>query len=151
MCSCVVKKTPLVATIALVALAMHGPAAAADAVTAPKAPAGSLPYDWAGFYVGGHVGYGPGHTRDTVWDPTPITGTNSFGGLMAGLHAGYNHVLPSRILLGVEGDITVPNYLDSSPLMASVPRPDGNLIQQLDYVGTVRGRAGYVWAPWMIY
>src|SRR4051794_26511445 len=98
MCGRVVKKTPLLATIALVVLAMHDSVAAADAVVASKAPAKSLPYDWAGFYVGGHVGYGPGHTRDTVWDPAPITGTNSFGGLMAGLHAGLNHVLPSRIL-----------------------------------------------------
>ncbi|HEX4553807.1 MAG TPA: carbohydrate porin [Xanthobacteraceae bacterium] len=151
MCGCVVKRIPVLATIALVVLAMHDPAAAADAVVASKAPAYSLPYDWAGLYVGGHVGYGPGHTRDTVWDPAPITGTNSFGGLMAGLHAGYNHVLPSRILLGVEGDITVPNFLDSSPLMASVPRPNGDLEQQLDYVGTVRGRAGYVFEPWMVY
>src|SRR3954447_12875764 len=134
MSSRVVTKTPLLVAIALAGLAMHDPAAAADAaVTAAKAPAWPLSYDWAGFYVGGHVGYGPGHTRDTVWDPPPITGTNSFGGLMAGLHAGYNHVLPSRIRLGVESDISVPNYLDSSPLMASVPRPNGDLEQQLDY------------------
>ncbi|HEY2136524.1 MAG TPA: carbohydrate porin [Xanthobacteraceae bacterium] len=140
------------ATVALVALAVHDPAAAADHDVMPvKAPAKPLPYDWTGFYVGGHVGYGPGHTGDTVWDPVPASGTNSFGGQMAGLQAGYNVVLPSRILLGVEGDISVPAYLDTSPLMASVSGPGDILAQQLDYVGTVRGRVGYVLDPWMIY
>jgi len=47
--SCVVKKTAVLAAIALVALAMHEPAAAADAVMTSKAPARSLPYDWGGF------------------------------------------------------------------------------------------------------
>jgi len=146
-----VKKAPILATVALVALAVHDPAAAADPAVAVKAPATPPTYDWDGFYVGGHVAYGPGHTRYTVWDPAPIMGTNSFGGLMAGLHAGYNYVLPSRILLGIEGDISVPNFLESNAVLASVPRPDGDLIQQLDYVGTVRGRAGYVFEPWMVY
>jgi high affinity Mn2+ porin len=147
-----VKKIPVLATVALVALAVHDPAAAADpAVVAVKAPAKPPAYDWDGFYVGGHVGYGQGHTRHTVWDPAPIPGTNRFGGPMAGLHAGYNHVLASRILLGLEGDISFPNYLDTNAVLASVPRPDGDLVQQLDYVGTVRGRAGYVFAPWMVY
>src|SRR5258705_11790385 len=150
-CRCVVKKAPILATVALVALAVHDPAAAADPAVAVKAPATPPTYDWDGFYVGGHVAYGPGHTRYQVWEPAPIMGANRFGGLMAGLHAGYNYVLPSRILLGLEGDISVPNFLESNAVLASVPRPDGDLIQQLDYVGTVRGRAGYVFEPWMVY
>ena len=39
----------------------------------------------------------------TAWDPEPITGANSFGGLMAGLQAGYNYVLPSRIVAARPG------------------------------------------------
>src|SRR6202048_3452127 len=65
-------------------------------------------YDWSGFYVGGHVGYGRGYERNILSDPNPTAGS-SFGSLFGGLQVGYNYLLPSRLLLGIEGDISFPN------------------------------------------
>src|ERR1700674_2891455 len=38
-------------------------------------------YDWSGFYVGGHVGYGRGNGRDTLFDTNPSAADSSFGSL----------------------------------------------------------------------
>src|ERR1700760_560078 len=93
------------------ALASVGPAVAADQAPMPvKAPAVS-PFDWSGFYLGGHVGYATGTSNWTATQPggAPLAGSlglfNSFnaftgqGSYFAGLQAGYNVVLPSRIVL----------------------------------------------------
>ena len=45
----------------------------------------------------------------SVPSPRPAT---RFGGLIGGVQAGYNVQLPSGLLLGVEADVTFPNYLD---------------------------------------
>src|SRR4051812_47682916 len=89
------------------ALCLSRPAAAADL----KLPGLPAQFNWTGLYVGGHVGYSRGDARFTIFDPAPGPSANRFGGLFAGVHAGYNYVLPSRILLGVEADISFPNYL----------------------------------------
>src|ERR1041385_3246432 len=83
---------------------------AADAALPVKA--GVAPrYDWNGFYAGGHVGYSRGHTDATGSDPASAKVGGSFGALYGGLFAGYNYVLPSRMLIGVEADLSFPNYL----------------------------------------
>jgi len=56
------------------------PATAADLPVKAR-PA---PYDWNGFYFGGHVGYGGGLTDTTTTDPTPVSGHNAFGGALGG-------------------------------------------------------------------
>src|SRR6266849_2125803 len=70
-------------------------------------------YDWSGFYVGGHVGYGRGYGRNTLFDPNPTATDSSFGSPFGGMQFGYNYRLPSRLLVGIEGDISFPNYLDN--------------------------------------
>jgi high affinity Mn2+ porin len=136
--------------IAFVALTVADPAAAADAASMPvKAKPSAL--DWNGFYFGGHVGYGLGHTGATVFDPAATPGPNTFDGLTAGVQFGYNVVLPSRLLIGIETDLTFPSYWESAPIMAGIPTANGNVTEQLDYVGTLRGRLGYVADPWMLY
>src|ERR1035438_6832781 len=120
------------------------PAKSADAPS--KTPAESTayipPYDWAGFYFGGHLGYGRGHVASTVFDPGAMPSSNSFGSLFAGLQGGYNFVLPSRLFLGIEGDISFANFYSDDQITA---RSLGqNLItEQIDYIGRVRGRFGY--------
>src|SRR5947209_4522881 len=54
-------------------------------------PAGVLPtaYDWTGFYVGAHVGYGWGRTN---WrDAAGLNVTDSSNGVMGGAQAGFNY------------------------------------------------------------
>jgi high affinity Mn2+ porin len=119
----------LLAGIALVALA--GRAEAGDLpVKAPPAPAA---YDWTGFYVGGHIGYAAGSTN---WSATQtgaavpaLMGSldlfNSFdafkgtGSYFEGVQAGYNTMLPSRLLLGVEADASFPSNIAGTSVLSS--------------------------------
>jgi high affinity Mn2+ porin len=147
-----VRQVRLLVTAAVAAVAAVDPATAADRPVLPtKAPATSQAYDWNGFYFGGHVGYGQGRTNATVTDPAVTSLANTFGGNIAGVQFGYNMVLPSRVLLGLETDLTFANYLESNVLLAAVPTARSNVTEEYDYTGTVRARLGYVLNPWMIY
>jgi opacity protein-like surface antigen len=99
-------KKHLLASGALAALVVAGPAMAAD-YKAPAAPAYAPPpvSDWTGFYAGGHGGYGWGHDPFTDSElpinggtpgvqvfsinPVTITGLDPNGGVYGG-HFGYN-------------------------------------------------------------
>src|SRR5260370_11335094 len=89
---------------------------------APPAPATSY-FDWTGFYVGGHVGYSRGNARVTLADPDPTHFGHSFGSLTGGLQGGYNYVLPSRFLLGIEADASFLNYLSADDVPWFPPPP----------------------------
>src|SRR5262249_27652485 len=100
--------------------ATFGTAARAADATAPspwsqlplKAPlARASSFDWTGFYVGGHVGYARGNARVNLADDDTTNFNHAFGSLIGGLQGGYNYVLPSRLLLGVEADMSFPNFL----------------------------------------
>ena len=84
-------------------------------------------------------------------DPATATTTNVFGGMIGGVQAGYNYQLPSGMLLGVEADITFPNYLTSNSVVSSLATARSDVTEQWDYVGTARGRIGYVAGPWLTY
>src|ERR1700738_1149435 len=134
--------------VAFAALDGAQAAAAAD-LALPVLPA---QFNWTGLYVGGHVGYSRGDARFTIFDPAPGPSASRFGGLFGGVQAGYNYVLPSRILLGVETDISFPNYLGQDDRAWTRIRPDGSeVFHQIDYVATARGRIGYVFDRWMVY
>ena len=144
------KRGRLIAGVALAALVV-APARAADQPAMPTKAPPQQPYDWNGFYFGGHVGYGQGRANATVTDPAVTSLANTFGGNIAGVQLGYNVVLPSRVLLGLETDLTFANYLDSNAILAQVPAARSNAVEQYDYTGTVRARLGYVLDPWMVY
>jgi high affinity Mn2+ porin len=148
-----VRQFRLLVAAAVAAVAAVDPAAAADRPVLPtKAPATSPAYDWNGFYFGGHVGYGQGRTNATVTDPAVTSLANTFGGNIAGVQFGYNLVLLSRVLIGLETDLTFANYLDSNAIVAGIPTARSNVREEYDYTGTVRARLGYVLDPrWMIY
>src|ERR1700694_5483759 len=72
-------------------------------------------FDWSGWRVGGHVGYAAGWSDWSASKPaggSSGTGdlTSGFdlfkgsGSFFGGLQGGYNVVLPSRFMLGVETD-----------------------------------------------
>jgi high affinity Mn2+ porin len=107
-------------------------------------------YDWSGLYAGGHVGYGRGYGRNILFDPNPAAAGSSFGSLWGGLQFGYNHLLPSRLLVGIEGDISFPNYLDDG-IVAERSTRTSAVTEKLDFVSTVRGRAGYAFDRWLFY
>ena len=81
--------------VGLAAVVLVAPARAADLPA--KAPPVVLPFNWNGFYVGGH--FGGGQLNDTVTFVGTLNSTNfpagtvakeNAGGLLGGVQAGYN-------------------------------------------------------------
>ena len=110
-----------------------------------KAPALRAPYDWTGFYVGGHFGYGDASFGPGT-NPLPQQGEwlpHSPIGLIGGFQLGYNRQFTNGVVLGIEADSTF-----TSPVDVPVPMPFNTTI---DYVGTVRGRIGYAFGRFMPY
>jgi high affinity Mn2+ porin len=120
-------------------------------------------FDWSGWYVGGHLGYAGGSSHWTAADPAggAPSGTtdlyNGFdlfkgtGSFFAGLQGGYNVVLPSRLLLGVEADASFPNTFAGSALAASALAGTASFNDMVLHSGTLRARFGYVFDQWLFY
>src|SRR5438445_947559 len=143
----------LLACIALGAFAFEAPARAADIKLPVKAPYLQPVFDWTGFYIGGHTGYSRGLSNAVLSDPVPSTGVTGsvFSGVVGGVQGGYNWRAPSGLLLGVEADLTLPNYLPSNSIISRLISADSDVLHQLDYVGTARGRLGYASGHWLFY
>jgi high affinity Mn2+ porin len=116
-----------------------------------KAPRPSPAFDWTGFYIGAHAGYGRGTSNATLQDAAFDSGSKHFGGLMGGVQAGYNYTLPTGLLLGVETDLTFPSYLPANAVVSVLDTPSSSVLEHQDYIGTVRGRLGYAAGPWLVY
>jgi high affinity Mn2+ porin len=129
-------------------------ARAADVISqVPPQPPTSVgaAFDWTGAYFGGHAGYSRGYGRNTLFDPNPTAAADSsFGSLFGGLQFGYNYLLPSRLVVGIEGDISFPNFLDDG-IAASRASAASAVTEKLDFVSTVRGRVGYPFDHWLFY
>jgi len=146
---------------------LTGSAHAADpantmAVKAPPAPAA---YDWTGYYVGAHLGYAAGSSNWSaasigtvaptftgsldLYDPYDMfKGTGSY---FAGFQAGYNYVLPSRLLLGIEADTSFPNTIAGTATISSPLIGMASYSEQVEFSGTLRGRIGYAPGHWLFY
>jgi high affinity Mn2+ porin len=126
-------------------LAIDGSAVAADLPL--KAPVLKTVYDWTGFYIGGHIGYGGGSLGPGT-NPLPEQGVvlpHSITGLIGGYQAGYSRQFSNHVVLGVEADATFTSPTDPA---ARAPAPFNATI---DYVGTLRGRIGYAFGTVMPY
>jgi outer membrane immunogenic protein len=144
---------------------------AADLDTGPysKAPAYIVPaYSWSGGYIGVNVGYGWGRSSDTaslgLGPPGLFTETANLtmNGILGGGQIGFN-VQMQNWVFGAEGDFqgtnqvahhsfTCPAGVCSSVLLGGflpVPGPAVAVTtsQQLDFFGTIRGRAGIAVIP----
>jgi high affinity Mn2+ porin len=130
-------------------LALDGSAVATEMPV--KAPHIQAVFDWTGLYIGAHAGYSRGASSAVLSDPAPIAARNTFSGVIGGVQVGYNYRLSSGLLLGVEGDITFPNYLTSNSVVSSLVAAGSAVTEQWDYVATARGRVGYAAGPWLAY
>jgi high affinity Mn2+ porin len=130
-------------------LVVDGPAMASDMPV--KARHIQSVFDWTGLYIGAHAGYSRGSSNAVLSDPATTGTSNVFDGMIAGVQAGYNVRLPSGMLLGVEADITFPNYLTSNSVVSSLATARSAVTEQWDYVGTARGRIGYASGQWLAY
>ncbi len=139
----------VLAGTAVGAMTLASPALAADLPV--KALQFRPAFDWSGFYIGGHTGYGRGASSAVLTDPLLAASSGNFGGVIGGVQAGYNVRLPSGLLLGVEADLTFPNYLTSNSIVSRLTTARSDVTEQLDYVGTARGRIGYANGHWLAY
>src|SRR6266700_2934676 len=99
-----------------------------------KPPIRSAIYDWTGFYVGGHFGYGDASFGPGT-NPIPLQGVflpHSPTGLIGGFQAAYNRQFSNRLVLRVEADASFPSPIDI-PRLAPAP-----FNTSIDYVGTLR-------------
>ncbi len=108
-------------------------------------------YDWTGFYVGGHAAYSLGHANSTLSNPNPTASSNAFGSQYGGLQAGYNYVSPSRLLLGIEADVTFPQFFENGLIFTGETSQGTTVTDKIDYIATLRGRFGYAFDHWLIY
>jgi outer membrane immunogenic protein len=87
-------------------------------------------FNWTGFYAGVHGGYAWGSGAGVNPD-----------GFVGGIQAGYNYQFAPNGVLGVETDISATSIEDKA----------GVVKFGMDYLGTIRGRAGYTLDRVMFY
>jgi outer membrane immunogenic protein len=147
-----------VATLALV-VAISGPVAAADLpVKAPVAVAPvAIPTTWAGFYLGGHIGYGWSKMDGQESGGDQFADSLKLNGLLVGVHGGYNWQY-SQLVFGVEGDISGAFGNGWSKDVCTVDDPScrvsgsaSMLHGEMHGLASIRGRLGWAFDRTLIY
>lgn len=158
-----VKTGFVIGSVAFCALA--GSASAADLPVKAPPPAILAPYDWTGLYVGAHYGDAWG---TSTWATPAAAGAFSVyqpydpfsdtGSRFAGLQAGYNYMLPNRVVVGAVADVSFPSFLNAAGLsIGGTSTFTAPAIGVESYgetmlsFGTVRGRVGYAPGNWLFY
>jgi outer membrane immunogenic protein len=172
----------LAVSVALGAVLAVSAASAADlAVKAPITPVATSAYSWAGFYIGGNVGYSWGRAASNLnADPvtvnlngfTPFNTPGFVGsdaltpkGAIGGGQIGYNWQTSPNWIFGVEADVQASgekasrSFSNAFSFTAPPPNPPFPVsgIATMDYAaninwfGTVRGRVGYAWDRILFY
>ena len=148
--------------IAAALLASTSIAAAADmpARTYTKAPVVSPAFNWTGFYVGVHAGYGWGNsksvaTNGTLPFPAGSVTSNDLDGWLAGGQLGYNYQFSPNWLIGIEGDMAGTGIKGSTSGFSTVGGFTKTRFQtsnlDVNWLATVTGRLGYVAGPALLY
>src|SRR5882724_9027115 len=96
-----------------------------------KAPAGDA-FSWQGFYVGGQVGYGRTTVHATVPEPTASPLSQGFGSAYGGVQVGYNQILTSGWLLGVELDVSLPGAAPTDNVVWANATPTSAISETID-------------------
>ena len=165
-------KELLVAGVLLTALAVASRADAADLSLPQPVKAATTLYgdDWNGFYAGGRVDYAWGTSNWTASTPgapnvsgsidlfQPFDAFKDTGSFSQGLQAGYNYMLPNRIVVGAEADVTFPGFPNNAGIsiggitnLASPTLGAETFSETVLTSGTVRGRIGYAPGSWLFY
>jgi outer membrane immunogenic protein len=114
-----------------------------------KAPAMIMADDWAGFYIGGHLGAAwsrSGYTYDNgvgLIEPFGFDPNSIIGGGHAGLQGQWG-----TWVLGIEGSF---DGTDLSQTDTSVLAPPRTRSLKIDEIATVTGRLGYAIPGWLFY
>jgi len=132
---------------------------------APPLPAAVPPYNWSGFYVGGHLGYlwGRTHVDDDGVTAERNARTN---GVVGGAMVGYNWQI-ERVVFGLEGDFGWTNAhgvgciencdngggtagvaATAAPLIVITRGPNSYDVR---WTSHLRGRLGYAADNWLFF
>jgi high affinity Mn2+ porin len=127
--------------------------------TRSPSDAANVDSPWGGFYAGSIIGYGVGkssyNTWPFVWPASGQVGLygqdGQFGPVTGGLQLGYNRVLPSGMVLGLQSSVQFPDRMNSN-LPIFYPSVGGSVVNdEIQLFGAVKGRLGYVYRDWLFY
>lgn len=102
-------------------------------------------FRWAGFYLGANAGYLWADSNLFETEGSDQSGTFDRNGFVGGAQIGYNHQTGPWVL-GLEADIQYSSSSGSTTVFC-----DGVCSAELNWFGTVRGRAGYAKDRLLIY
>jgi outer membrane immunogenic protein len=163
-----VMKRMLIGIAAIASLAATSAFAADLPVKAPVYKAPEPVFTWTGFYAGLNIGYSAGDVNNsTTIDrfltglplPGVLNGTNSarsaVNGMIGGGQFGYNWQI-TNWLVGLEADFQGSDQHGWSSTTCLACSDDGTNIvttlnEHLDWFGTVRGRAGFLVSPELLF
>lgn len=124
------------------------PAGAADIRMPVKAAPAYVQtyYNWTGFYLGGHVGYGWADFEGSDTLTGLLTDSASARGLIYGGQLGFNYQMGSWVF-GIEGEYTVGDVKHTEDLLLGLATAE----VKLDRIYTLAGRIGYAFDRTLIY
>lgn len=144
-------KSAIAAAVAISSLfVVANGAFAADAVAYEQAPAAAA-YDWTGPYVGIHAGISAGdfdYAAGPTGGPAMLDGSVSGSGFIGGVQVGYDWQF-GQWVVGAVADIAFSNH--EASLSANMGGTGVSAESQLNYLGTVRARAGYAFDRALFY
>lgn len=129
--------------IAGIGIATSTASLAADLGKRPihKAPPIAPTFNWTGFYIGAHVGYGWGNSD---WD-VDLSVKND--GVVGGGQIGYNWQVAPNWVLGLEADMSGSGMKGSSSCVSGIVTCSNDIA----WLATVTGRAGYSFDRALVY
>ena len=141
-----------IATLGIGALALASlslPSFAADLKAPPPVAPPVLLYNWSGFYVGAHVGYGWGSND---WTDTTLVGVvfpdggHDLSGFLLGGQIGFNWQAGNWVF-GVEAQVSWANNDGTHLCLVGLAFCNS----QTNWLGTVAGRIGYAFNNVLVY
>lgn len=136
--------------VSLVSVAMSALGAQAARLLPAEAP-GYDSVDWSGWYLGSHFGYSRGNVRAPVAGRDGTGSRTPFGYSVGGLQVGYVAFRSSPLVLGVEADLSFPDFFEDGVISSRTAARGSAVTEKFDFVSTLRGRVGYALDRWLFY
>lgn len=144
-------------TTALVSFAV--PVAAADLPSSAPPPAPMMaappPYNWTGFYAGGHIDWSWGHDNftatDTATGAAVSSGSSNATTFHGGGQIGYDLMFPSNIVIGASAALNWGNGSSGNTTSSAGGANVVSTKDRDDFGGSVDARLGYAFGDLLPY